>query len=105
MYTDNFYMSPSLFIDLHDNGFDACGTVCIDRKGLTETFKKKIVSEGTKLFEIDINVIHHTGDTYCETIKNGLVTCLKWQDKREVKLLSTFHTGENTCKKKMQQEC
>ena len=105
MYTDNFYMSPSLFIDLHDNGFDACGTVCIDRKGLTETFKKKIVSEGTKLFEIDINVIHHTGDTYCETIKNGFVTCLKWQDKREVKLLSTFHTGENTCKKKMQQEC
>ena len=49
---------------------------------------------------IDINVIHHTGDTYCETMKNGLVTCLKWQDKREVKLLSTFHTGENTVVKR-----
>lgn len=50
VYTDNFNTTPSLFIDLHDNGFDACGTVRIDRKGLTKTFKKKVVSKGTKLF-------------------------------------------------------
>ena len=39
-----------------------------------------------------LKVVHITGKTYCETIENGLITCLKWQDKREVKLLSTFHT-------------
>ena len=44
-------------------------------------------------------VIHITGETYCETIENGIVTFLKWQDKREVKLLSTFHTGDNTIAK------
>ena len=46
-----------------------------------------------------LKVVHITGDTYCETIENGLITCLKWQDKREVKLLSTFHTGDNTIAK------
>ena len=46
VYTDNFYTSPSLFTDLHQNGFDACGTVLLDRKGLTETFKKKVVPKG-----------------------------------------------------------
>ena len=45
VYTDNFYTS-SLFTDLHHNGFDACGTVRFDRKGITKTFKKKVVSKG-----------------------------------------------------------
>ena len=44
-------------------------------------------------------VVHITGETYCETIENGLITCLKWQDKREVKLLSTVHTGDNSIAK------
>ena len=44
-------------------------------------------------------VVHITGETYCEAIENGIVTFLKWQDKREVKLLSTFHTGDNTIAK------
>ena len=46
-----------------------------------------------------LEVVHITGETYCETIENGLITCLKWQDKREVKLLSTFHTGDNSIAK------
>ena len=51
-------------------------------------------------------VVHITGETYCETIENGLVTCLKWQDNREVKLLSTLHTGDqHYCKTKTQHEC
>ena len=29
-----------------------------------------------------LEVVHITGETYCETIENGLITCLKWQDKR-----------------------
>ena len=50
VYTDNFYTSPSLFTDLHHNGFDACGTVRLDRKGITETFKKKVVSKPYRKF-------------------------------------------------------
>ena len=69
-------------------------------KALLKHSKRKLSLKVQNYSEIDINVIHHTGDTYCETIKNGLVTCLKWQDKREVKLLSTFHTGENTVVKR-----
>ena len=45
VYTDNFYTSPFLFTD-HHNGFDARGTVQLDRKGITKTFKKKVVSKG-----------------------------------------------------------
>ena len=39
IYVDNFYTSPALFIDLHNHGFEACGTVRCDRKGLTKTFQ------------------------------------------------------------------
>ena len=48
-------------------------------KALLKHSKRKLSLKVQNYSEIEINVIHH-------------VTCLKWQDKREVKLLSTFHT-------------
>ena len=41
IYTDNFYSSPALFEELKSLGFDACGTVRLNRIGLTKTFKIK----------------------------------------------------------------
>ena len=34
VFTDNFYSSPILSSELYDSGFEACGTVRIDRKGI-----------------------------------------------------------------------
>ena len=39
VYVDNYYTSPALFVDLMDNGFEGCGTVRNDRRGLSEKFK------------------------------------------------------------------
>ena len=50
VFVDNFYTSPALFTDLHDNGFEACGTVRCDRKGLTSKFKEAKPSKGILLF-------------------------------------------------------
>ena len=46
IYTDNFYTSPALFSELVDNGFEACGTVRNDRKGIPKDFQKVTLSKG-----------------------------------------------------------
>ena len=39
VYIDNYYSSPTLFLDLKEKGLEACWTVRKDRNGLSETFK------------------------------------------------------------------
>lgn len=34
------------------------------------------------------------GEVYSEKIKSNTITCLKWQDKREVNMISTFHSDD-----------
>ena len=36
VYIDNYYSSPTLFLDLKQKRFEACGTVSKDRKGLKD---------------------------------------------------------------------
>eukprot|EP00731_Ephydatia_muelleri_P003594 Em0001g3594a len=76
LYCDNFYTSPQLFADLIKAGFEACGTVRKNRKGLSDTFQSIKLSKG---------------EVYSERILDDSVLCLKWQDKRDVLLLSTLH--------------
>ncbi|KAG5867349.1 hypothetical protein JTB14_038395 [Gonioctena quinquepunctata] len=86
LYVDNWYASPSLFSILHEKKTNSCGTVKMNRKHmppLQEKFKR---------------------DEYvCYSTKNILAT--KWQDKREVRMLSTMHTDEMIiCGKTLQGE-
>ena len=76
IYCDNFYTSPDLFADLQKAGFEACGTVRKNRKGLSATFKSIKLTKGK---------------VYTERILDDSMLCLKWQDKRDVLLLSTLH--------------
>ena len=41
IYVDNFYTSPSLFTDLIQLGFKACGTLNPNRRGITHSFQLK----------------------------------------------------------------
>lgn len=75
LYTDNWYTSPNLHNLLWSQKTNACGTVKQNRKNMP-ALKTKL----------------NPGETEAYTSNNLLA--LKWQDKREVTMLSTFHTPE-----------
>lgn len=74
IYTDNFYSSPALFKTLADHGFGACGTARRDRKDIPKSITSAVM-EKTKVVS---------------TTHDGIFS-LKWRDKRDVLMLSTFH--------------
>ena len=73
-YTDNFYTSPALFADLRSNGFGACGTLRLNRKGIPKSIKPPIRKGDTKVVNVDESML-----------------VIKWSDKREVTILTTIH--------------
>ncbi|CAK9809208.1 PiggyBac transposable element-derived protein 4 [Anthophora quadrimaculata] len=75
LYVDNWYTSPALFILLHKNGTNACGTVRKRRKGMP-------------IFQDKLN----TGEASFRSSKHLLA--MKWCDKREVYMLSSCHNHE-----------
>ena len=85
IYLDNWYSRPGLFVQLLQAETNVCGTVRLNRKGMPSNFSKKKLKRGEIAF-------------YSST--NGLLA-LKWQDKKEVEILSSMHTAEmvNTQKK------
>ena len=42
IYTNNFYSSPDIFAELKEQGFGACGTVRVNRRGLPPELKKNL---------------------------------------------------------------
>lgn len=74
VYTDNFYTSPALFDDLRSNGFGACGTLRMNRRGIPESIKGTIKKGETKVVNLDESML-----------------AIKWSDKREVTVLTTIH--------------
>ena len=74
VYTDNFYTSPALFAELKEQGFGACGTVRVNRRGLPPELKKNL----------------SRGDV-CSVAIDECMVALKWADKRQVSMLSTVH--------------
>ena len=74
VFTDNFYSSPALFKALTDHGFGGCGTARKDQKDIP-------CSIGTANLQ--------KGEVF-STREDG-VLALKWRDKRDVLMLSTYH--------------
>ena len=74
VYMDNYYTSPQLFSNLHDNGFGACGTVRINRRGLPAALKENVRKGEMKVIQMDNSML-----------------AIKWMDKRAVTALTTIH--------------
>lgn len=75
IFLDNWYSSPKLFSVLHQNEVNACGTVKANRAYMPP-LKNKI----------------ETGEVQHASTDNMLT--LKWKDKREVFMLTTFHSAD-----------
>ncbi|XP_067128002.1 piggyBac transposable element-derived protein 4-like [Centruroides vittatus] len=77
LFVDNYYTSPVLFDLLVNFKTDAIGTLRKNRKELPEDIKKKKLKKGD----------------FIAFYRKKLMT-LKWQDKKEVCMLSTVHGAE-----------
>lgn len=75
LYVDNWYTSPALFDVLHKNYTNACGTVKKRRKGMPKMDEK--LKKGEACFR-----------------SSGNMLVMKWQDKKEVFMISTIHKAE-----------
>ena len=84
VFTDNFYSSPPLFRELSEEGFGAVGTVRLNRKGVPMSVRSAILQKGGVVSEVD----------------DGGVMALKWKDKRDVAMLSTYHNSEMIVKQR-----
>ena len=74
LYMDNLYTSPKLFRELHLLGFEACGTLRLNRKGVPPEVKT-VMKKGERrrvALDDDLNIV-------------------QWHDKRVVSILSTLH--------------
>ncbi|XP_046689170.1 piggyBac transposable element-derived protein 4-like, partial [Homalodisca vitripennis] len=72
LYVDSWYSSPDLFMILHLNKTNACGTVRWERLGMPEFRKELQVGER-------------------EVVNDGRSMVVRWIDKREVMMITTEH--------------
>ena len=80
---DNFYNSPALAQRLKSLKTDCVGTLRLSRKDVPQRVKEKKLKKGEM-------VAQHSGP----------VSILKWKDKKDVTMVSTYH-GEETRMKLM----
>ena len=78
LYMDNFYTSPLLFRELRQCGFEACGTIRLNRRGVPPEVKKPM----------------RKGESRAVSLDDGM-RIIQWHDKRVVSVLSTIH-GDKT---------
>ena len=77
VYLDNWYSSPQLFHTLLLNKTHAVGTVRLTRKHMPNNFLGTKIKKGDHVFKT----------------ANGVMALL-WKDRKDVKMLSTWHTSE-----------
>ena len=79
LYTDNFYTSPTLYLQLYNRGIHACGTCRPNRAG----FPKELVKKAT-----------NSNCGYTDFHSNGPVLASIWVDKMSLYMLSTIYVAE-----------
>ena len=79
IYTDRFYTSPTLGVQLLEAGMYTTGTVQKNRKGLPEDLKRLCLK-------------NHETKVYRHSSK--MLMALGWHDKRIVLMLSTWHNAD-----------
>ena len=84
VYMDNYYTSPTLFTSLQQLGFGPCGTVHVNRRGMS----KEVTPSKLK-----------KGDMITSEVKKDMFA-LKWQDKRAVVMLSTIRDDSRITKRR-----
>jgi len=78
LWMDNFYNSPALAQKLKSLKTDCVGTLRLSRKDVPQRVKEKKLKKGEL-------VAQHSGP----------VSVLKWKDKKDTTMISTYH-GEET---------
>jgi hypothetical protein len=88
LFLDNWYSSPALYRQLKLNLTDAVGTVRLHRKGMPADLKQKI----------------KRGETMARFTED--LMAMKWMDKKDVTILSTYHTStmETVTKRDVEKE-
>ena len=83
IYMDNYFSSPALFQELHDNQKGACDTLKLSRRGVPEEIAKLKMKKGDKIKATrqDVNKVY-----------------INWMGKHQVNLLTTVH-NETTFEK------
>jgi len=74
LWMDNFYNSPALAQRVKTLKTDCVGTLCLSRKYVPQRVKEKKLKKGEL-------VAQHSGP----------VSVLKWKDKKDVTMISTYH--------------
>ena len=67
------------------------------RKGLPEAFRCMKCSKGKLFCYITANLqnlLYYSGEVKSVMTSDNQVRCLKWHDKREVNMLSTYHSDD-----------
>ena len=75
LYTGNLYTSPRLYAELRLRGFEACGTLRLNRRDVPPEAKATLRKGERRAVAVDENM-----------------AIVQWHDKRVVSLLSTVHS-------------
>ena len=75
VYMDNLYSSPALFSELRLKGFEVCGTLRVNRRGVPPEAKAGLKKGERRTVSVDNNM-----------------SIVQWRDKRLITILSTIHS-------------
>ena len=102
IYMNNYYIRPSLFVDMKLNVLGVCSTACVDRKGMPLEWKSKAKCKGqTGQIRKELK----KGIVRTKNLENGILA-LQWKYKRLITIVSTVHDSSMVMKThRMKKKC